>query len=157
LAAIGGVWQGGDAARSAGERKRAKAGAKLAKSSQIQQNPAKSSQSQPKKIKGKGLDFLGFSFPNRAFSKAYGESSRFFSLLATVPSRSPMPVATIAASFPSKAGSITWISKIRKENPQNRADRDGEPSRMWRTEEAGRGSRRRARSRAPAVASGRPG
>jgi hypothetical protein len=35
---------------------------------QIHQNPAKPGQARAKKIKGKGLDCLGFSRPNRAFS-----------------------------------------------------------------------------------------
>jgi hypothetical protein len=104
LAAIGGVWQGGGGASSAVARKRAKAGSKF---SQIQPNLAKSSQSQSKKIKEKSLDFLGFPFPNLAFSKAYGESSRFFFFGCRAQGDCPCPSVTIAASFLSEAGSIT--------------------------------------------------
>jgi hypothetical protein len=68
LAAIGGNWQGCEARAGAGPPK---PDSNLAKSSKIQPSPAK-------EIKEKGFDFLGFSCPNRAFSKPYADPSRVF-------------------------------------------------------------------------------
>jgi hypothetical protein len=44
-------------------------------------NIAKSSQARAKKIKGKGLDFLGLPCPNRAFSRGCADPLGHFSLL----------------------------------------------------------------------------
>jgi hypothetical protein len=74
------------------------------KSSQIQQNPAKSSKARPKKIKGKSLDFLGFSRPNRAFSVGCADPPGFFLL-------SPGWAASVVAPFGQSVGQLRHARK----------------------------------------------
>jgi hypothetical protein len=53
---------------------------------QIQQNPAKSGQAGPKKIKEKGPDFLESALPNRAFSIGCADPPEQKNLLPRFPS-----------------------------------------------------------------------
>jgi hypothetical protein len=84
---------------------------------QIQPNPAKSSQAGPKKIKGKGFDFLGLSCPNRAFSKGSADPPGIFFLFAAAKAASIVaPVVRVSISFVISE-TIAHVSAFRKYLP----------------------------------------
>jgi hypothetical protein len=96
---------------------------------QILQNPAKPGHTQPKRIKEKSLDFLGFSCPKRAFSRGCADPPGQKISSGSIPSQLASPSPRFRC--PKHAPNITRASDFHKQNAWAKFGDDGGRDRLF--------------------------